>query len=237
MTDGRTEKRKTRQPETRKRRRIRVFTALAVVAGLLLYAWMILPRTGIHHGGKARRIQCISNLTHIGIALKMYAAEHNEQFPPNLYALVEEEFLAEPALFCCPSIHARPPQTMAESQSQFVCDYWYRPGFSERTAPSETGIVMDKMGNHTDYGNILFGDGHVKGFAGEHWYRNAGGMQAPPPENLRRARSSRPRSSGRRPILPRSMAGSSMRATCPAIAGRRGSRRIRLQRLSGSPSQ
>ena len=43
---------------------------------------------------------------------------------------------------------------------------------------ADSGLVADKGGevatqNHEEFGNVLFVDGHVKGFSGEDWYRNS----------------------------------------------------------------
>ena len=32
-------------------------------------------------------------------------------------------------------------------------------------------LSVDDRANHKEYGNILFGDGHVAGFAGTGWYK------------------------------------------------------------------
>lgn len=34
-------------------------------------------------------------------------------------------------------------------------------------------IAWDKPQNHTNFGNVLFADGHVKGFVGKDWLAKA----------------------------------------------------------------
>ena len=41
-------------------------------------------------------------------------------------------------------------------------------------APGKTPILWDKPNTHDKYGNVLFVDGHVKGYAGANWMKSAG---------------------------------------------------------------
>jgi prepilin-type processing-associated H-X9-DG protein len=159
----------------------RAFWGLAVLGCFGFAFWLWMPRIG-GPPEKATRIQCSGNLKEIGLALRMYSAENDEHFPPDLWTLVEQEYLPNRGkLFYCPSTDS-PEQfpRRFRSREEFVCDYWYCPGFTEDTAGTETGIVMDKLGNHNRHGNICFGDGHTKGFVGDEWYLNSRLDQVPP---------------------------------------------------------
>ena len=132
-------------------------------------------------------VPCAGNLKQIGLALRMYSGDNEGHFPPDLYALVEHDYLSAAETFLCPAL--RRPRRFPKrfgSREDFVCDYWYRPGFTEETAGSETGVAMDKLGNHERFGSVVFGDSHVKMSAGEDWYLNAG-LETPPPRNARRS--------------------------------------------------
>jgi len=50
-----------------------------------------------------------------------------------------------------------------------VTRYVYDGGNTMDTCGTATGITRDADTNHTKFGNVLFGDGHVKGFAGSDW--------------------------------------------------------------------
>ena len=171
-----------------KRRVLVAATGAVLLIGMIV--WMGAPeRSRIT---RVPRIHCANNLKLIGVALQLYASDYEGMFPPDLFPLVEEGYLCSPTRYCCPAHDMYPPKNPPKSRADFVCDYWYRPGFSESNASINTGIVMDKSGNHTNFGNILFSDGHVEGFSGEKWYLNASGMDGPPPEN-RRNPGKRPR--------------------------------------------
>ena len=132
-------------------------------------------------------VPCAGNLKQIGLALRMYSGDNEGHFPPDLYALVEHDYLSAAETFLCPAL--RRPRRFPKrfgSREDFVCDYWYRPGFTEETAGSETGVALDKLGNHERFGSVVFGDSHVKMSAGEDWYLNAG-LETPPPRNARRS--------------------------------------------------
>ena len=49
-----------------------------------------------------------------------------------------------------------------------TCGYVYRGGLTE-DVPGDTPIVWDKDANHNNFGNVLFVDGHVTGYAGSDW--------------------------------------------------------------------
>ena len=174
-------------------RRLLLGIGVGIVTAVFVVDFVGSPRTTGH-------LRCNRNLRYIGTAIKMYAIDHDGQYPPDLFTLAQNgyiDFQVGRFNFFCPAYDEHLPRRVIKRRADFVSDYWYRPGFSERTAGSETGIVMDKMGNHTNYGNILFGDGHVKGFYGEQWYLNAGGMEGPPPENHRDASKPMPLGCGR----------------------------------------
>jgi prepilin-type N-terminal cleavage/methylation domain-containing protein/prepilin-type processing-associated H-X9-DG protein len=52
---------------------------------------------------------------------------------------------------------------------------------TEAVCTSASMLAMDERTNHTEYGNVLFGDGHAAGFAGSAWYKanNGHGIYSP----------------------------------------------------------
>jgi prepilin-type N-terminal cleavage/methylation domain-containing protein/prepilin-type processing-associated H-X9-DG protein len=66
-------------------------------------------------------------------------------------------------------------------------------GSSSVYGNADSGVVSDRCevaaghqyGNHSDFGNILFHDGHVSGFAGKEWYskENRGNSKIAPNES------------------------------------------------------
>ena len=125
---------------------------------------------------KAKRISCISNLKGIGLAFRMYSQEYKGNFPPydnakGLGMLRSGGYLDNIKMFACPSVeksHIPPP---GSQMTEEVTDYCYKGGLSES---SQIQILMwDKPGNHKDFGNVLYGDGSIRGFEGKDWLEKA----------------------------------------------------------------
>lgn len=160
-----------------------VISIIAILAGILLPA-LIMARE------KARQVSCASNLRKIGTSLRLYAGDAEEYFPPDdnapgLGALLVTRQIKSAKVFLCPSSGTR--MAPGEAFSDARLDYVYRGGLSERDAGAETGLAADRIAtpNHRNFGNVLFGDGHVEGFKGENWaaenqFHNSGGWPADP---------------------------------------------------------
>lgn len=139
--------------------------ALAIGGGLL-----VVGRYASHHSAQrlvSGDVACCNNLKQIGIALRMYAADNGGWFPPTLTAL-QEKYLVAPITYRCP---VRGDHSSLFRTGEFTCDYRYHPGLRTDTpAPEKVCVVMNQVGNHREYGNALFVDGHVKGFSGKEWF-------------------------------------------------------------------
>lgn len=109
---------------------------------------------------RANIIKCSNNIRLISLALHMYAADHNEAFPPALGDLYPD-YIKEEKVFDCPAAGA-----IGTAEKS---DYEYIAGLTEASGPTEV-IVYDRDGNHKKLGrNILRVSGSVE------WVRSTEG--------------------------------------------------------------
>ena len=128
--------------------------------------------------------------------MRIYSNDFGERFPSGtrsadagdrgkghvgLGILITNEYLRTPKIFVCPSTRdtvATLPATDPNAPlSAANCSYDYEDGsdgngLTEDDCGTETALAADKSGNHNKFGNVLFGDGHVKGYAGLTWKDN-----------------------------------------------------------------
>jgi len=168
---------------------------LVVIAIIAILAGMLLPALA-QAREKARRISCNGNLNQIGKAMRIYSSDFGERFPTGtdtaptadvgqgcvgLSVLVANEYLKTPKVYICPSTTDTPAANGSPDIEDTECSYNYDDGpttgdsttggigWSEDECGTETALCADKNSNHNKFGNILFGDGHVKGYAGPTW--------------------------------------------------------------------
>ncbi len=152
--------------------------AVALLVVLMILVPVFLPCG--HHHGKSRRINCAGNLKQVGLAMRMYSGDNDEVFPPDLYTLVEGDYLTAVKVYQCPSVHyersRREQRRRTEdiTRATFKTDYVYFTGLRESADDTTVPLACDRATNHNKYGNVLFADGHVKGFAGAEWWKSAG---------------------------------------------------------------
>ena len=102
---------------------------------------------------RANMIKCMNNARSISLALHMYAADHDDAFPPDLGSLYPG-YVKEEKVFDCPA--SKFVGTAAKS------DYEYVPGLSELSGPMEV-IIYDRDGNHGHLGrNVVRVNGSVE---------------------------------------------------------------------------
>ena len=117
----------------------------------------------------ARKISCINNLKQIGLACRMYSAQHDDKFPEldGVAGLKElKDLLGRSQVYVCPS-----SSTIVQNNQPLTEDtvsYVYLGGFSEYDN-CFIPLAFDKPGNHNGFCNVLFLDGHVKEFAGKNF--------------------------------------------------------------------
>lgn len=102
---------------------------------------------------RADVIKCSANVRLLSLALHMYAADHDDAFPPDLGSLYPG-YVKEEQVFDCPA-------------SKFVgtaskSDYAYVTELSELSEPTEV-IIYDRDGNHNNLGrNIVRVNGSIE---------------------------------------------------------------------------
>ncbi len=147
-----------------------VINVIAIIAALLLPAIS-------KSRENAKRINCLSNLKQIGIALRSYTVDYEEWFPSDLDILVREGYMTDPKVYSCPSV----AEAASFSESNeiinggffYIAEHATIDSISEPEAGGNTSLMCDKMSNHDGYGNVLFSAGHVKPTTGPKWYNDS----------------------------------------------------------------
>lgn len=151
-----------------------VILMIPIIALILILIWSFFTSIGIARES-ARKISCTSNLKCIGLSLRMYSNVYDEAYPhldgaAGLDLLRSEGFLENAHVFICPSTEIEaeyPLKKLTEANTS----YCFRGGLTEASSV-DSALAWDKPNNHDKYGNILYVDGHVKGYAGADWMDN-----------------------------------------------------------------
>ena len=88
---------------------------------------------------RARIVACEENLQEIGLGLKLYASEHQEEFPSNLDELAEGGYV----------------------EKERILGYHYTTGHTILSA-SDARIVFDKAEEHKSGRHVLYISGDIK---------------------------------------------------------------------------
>jgi type II secretory pathway pseudopilin PulG len=119
---------------------------IVVLVGALMWPF-------VRYGHKRMgNMLCANNLREQGLALYIYAREHDGKFPPALKTLYDEQYLADPRIMDCPA-----SKTIGTPDAP---DYIYTAGLSVKSS-SKAPLVRDKQTNHMYGKNLLYVNGRV----------------------------------------------------------------------------
>ena len=107
--------------------------------------------------------------------------------------LRQADYLTDYGVYVCPSaVTAKGTGTLAidhidavattSCQTDYAYAYGMMEGSSDRFGNADSALSTDRLdgvnnsgsANHSDYGNVLFLDGHVKGYPTDAWLTNSG---------------------------------------------------------------
>ncbi len=141
-----------------------VIGSLNVLVVPLLLIAILLP--GLNKAYEtANRIKCASNMRQIGQAMLLYANENQNVYPDSFGPLLETQDITA-RVFLCPSTTDKAPtgtsqQVVAAIDSGTAGSYLYFGKGLDPSAGPTTVLVTEPVSNHTNGGNVLYGDGHV----------------------------------------------------------------------------
>ena len=122
------------------------------------------------------RYSCASNLKQLGLAMIMYVGDKGGEFPNNgtskdsMTLLTSNSYIAYGDVFMCPLTGNDSVENGMGKDHETDYDYIgddFQIKDNDPT-PTTTVLLYDKEGNHEDFRNQLFVDGHVEG-VGADW--------------------------------------------------------------------
>lgn len=104
--------------------------------------------------------QCLNNLKQISLAMKLYAVDNHDQWPPDLQSIVGcHGYCTNPAVFVCPRTGHKPGSM---SQIDQWTDYTFmRPTNGMHTNDQGVAAYCLPKNHDGDFGLILFNGGRV----------------------------------------------------------------------------
>jgi len=156
-----------------------LFELLVIIVIIVVVAAIVIP--GVRKSREdARRINCAGNLKSLGLCLRMYAGDNQNVYPDGtgccddstgMNLLVQQGYMSAVKVFLCPSTTTTTVSHLYISTRAFT--YRYDSGHTVPDADKHVSLMRDHETNHRQFGNIVFGDGHVKGYSGANWLNNS----------------------------------------------------------------
>jgi prepilin-type processing-associated H-X9-DG protein len=165
----------------RKKELLQALITINLIAYFIFTVSISLIISSCVKGERINRLRCISNFKQIGLGMAMYADDHKGFLPnkPGIEGLEQlrgNGYSNYNSFYQCPSCN--PLKVCEQKLSKEIVDYIYRSGLKISVDKdidySKIPVAWDKSTNHENYGNVLFLDGHVKGFKGSDWIEQAG---------------------------------------------------------------
>lgn len=138
-----------------------VFTVIAIL-GAILFPVFTRAREA------ARKSHCSANLSQIGLALQVYARDHDGRFPPRDHDLRPlSPYLSDGSVLRCPTDWAPAPEWPGWSGLP-SSSYQYRGGYAIEDR-ADLPIVADWELRHNNFITVLSLSGSVKGVSTNGW--------------------------------------------------------------------
>ena len=175
-----------------------LMTVVSIIAVLAAILFPVFARAR----EKANQASCQKNLHNIGMAMRVYAAEHYGHFPPtdnDMWPLVPG-CLPDKGALVCPSVTSAmkhraaaeaPPGRRGDSADR-PCDYVYKAGYCDDEKPGTVYVGDDVDDRHNDGASYLFLDGHTKWVNTYPGSPSRGGDEVPGFADLRKLGFSKP---------------------------------------------
>ncbi|HUV38483.1 MAG TPA: DUF1559 domain-containing protein, partial [Planctomycetota bacterium] len=120
------------------------------ISGVGVMAGFLLPALSKSQEA-ARRAACMNNTRQIGLAMAMYAADNDGEYPKEMSVLLQKGYLGTPKVFLCPSsrnaippgLFAGDPKKITEEELARFNSYVMVPG-AKHNWPASAMIVYDK---------------------------------------------------------------------------------------------
>ena len=144
----------------------------SVVIGFVTFlVWSFFLTTSTPTSVFARRSCCSRRLKELFAGFRAYAGNNDSRFPvPGGSEGLEllTAYIGNLRYYLCPKDAPRSKWFFerwfadAKKKREFKTDYLYLGGSTPESKPG-IPILFDKVGNHKNYCNVLFSDGHVEG--------------------------------------------------------------------------
>jgi len=138
-----------------------VFTVVAILAAILFPVFARAREA-------ARKSNCAANLSQIGLALQLYARDHDGRFPPRDHDLQPlTTYLTDQSILRCPTDWA-PAADWPGWRTVGFKGYQYRGGQSSEGRP-DLPLAADWDFGHSNVATVLYLSGSVKGVNATVW--------------------------------------------------------------------